>query len=78
MAAVLGFDPLNEQWATSDSGSDAAMHALGVLVEHQLEERTRARAEKDWATADAVRDRLKEAGIEVTDTADGPAWSVAD
>lgn len=54
------------------------MHALGVLVEHQLEERTRARAEKDWATADAVRDRLKEAGIEVTDTADGPAWSVAD
>ena len=78
MAAVLGFDPLNEQWATSDSSSDAAMHALGVLVEHQLEERTRARAEKDWATADAVRDRLKEAGIEVTDTADGPAWSVAD
>lgn len=30
------------------------------------------------AEADAIRDRLKEAGIEVTDTGDGPQWSLSD
>lgn len=78
MANVLGFDPLDEHWFEAGSSNDNAMHALGVLVEHQLEERTKARAEKDWATADAVRDRLAEAGIVVTDTADGPSWSVSE
>ena len=38
--------------------------------------RATARAEKDWATADEVRDRLAAAGIEVTDTAEGPQWQV--
>lgn len=78
MANVLGFDPLDEHWFEAGSSNDNAMHALGVLVEHQLEERAKARAEKDWATADAVRDRLMEAGIVVTDTADGPSWSVSE
>ena len=77
MAAVLGFDPLDEQWKDSGvtSGADAA---LDVLVQAELERRTTARAEKDWATADAVRDRLAAAGITITDTADGPTWSLAD
>lgn len=76
MAAVLGFDPLDEQWkdGTSTSNADAA---LDVLVQAELERRTQARAEKDWATADAVRDRLAAAGITITDTADGPTWSLA-
>ena len=77
MAAVLGFDPLDEQWKDSaeESGAEAA---LDVLVRAELERRTTARAEKDWATADAVRDRLAAAGITITDTADGPTWSLAD
>ena len=33
---------------------------------------------RDWAEADAIRDRLKEAGIEVTDTGDGPQWALLD
>ena len=78
MAAVLGVDPLSEKWAQAGGDDDRAMHALGVLVDHELETRTRARQEKDWATADGVRDRLTEAGIEVTDTADGAKWSLAD
>ena len=41
-----------------------------------MERRAEARAAKDWATADEVRDRLAEAGIEVTDTADGAKWSL--
>ncbi len=80
MAAVLGFDPLDEQWAGSNSASsDSGLEgALDALVQAELELRTQARAEKDFATADAVRDRLAAAGITVTDTADGPAWQLAD
>ena len=78
MAAVLGFDPLSEKWAASGGGDDRAMHALGVLIGHELETRKTAREEKDWVTADGVRDRLTEAGVSVTDTADGPKWSLSD
>lgn len=70
MAAVLGVDP--GAWPSSSSNSAA----LDVLVRAELERRATARAEKDWATADEVRDRLAAAGIEVTDTAEGPQWQV--
>ncbi|MCF8713101.1 cysteine--tRNA ligase, partial [Corynebacterium sp. MC-09] len=56
------------------SGADAALDAL---VQAELERRTQARADKDFATADAVRDRLAAAGITITDTPDGPTWSLA-
>ena len=70
MAAVLGVDP--GAWPSSSSNSAA----LDVLVRAELERRATARAKKDWATADEVRDRLAAAGIEVTDTAEGPQWQV--
>ncbi|NLF90826.1 MAG: cysteine--tRNA ligase [Corynebacterium marinum] len=76
MTAVLGVDPQDEQWAEGASTSDGAMAALDVLVDAELERRTTARAERDWTTADAVRDRLVAAGIDVTDTSDGPQWSL--
>ena len=41
-----------------------------------LEQRAEARAAKDFATADAIRDRLKDAGIEIEDTPQGPQWSI--
>ena len=82
MAAVLGVDPFSETWLESTKavagGSDAAMGALDVLVKSELARRAEARATKDWATADEVRDRLAEAGIEVTDTADGAKWALKD
>lgn len=79
MAEALGVDPLSEQWRETGAGaSDAAIAALDVLIGEQLRLRTTAREEKDWAVADAVRDRLTEAGVEVTDTADGPQWSLRD
>ncbi|WP_185769450.1 cysteine--tRNA ligase [Corynebacterium anserum] len=82
MAAVLGVDPLSATWLESSlaslGGSDAAMGALDILVKAELERRAEARAEKNWAVADEVRDRLKAAGIEVTDTAEGAKWSLKD
>ncbi|GAA2063747.1 cysteine--tRNA ligase [Williamsia deligens] len=75
MTAILGVDPLDPRWA--GAGDDAqAMSALDVLIRAELDRRATARAEKDYATADAVRDRLAAAGVEVTDTPDGPRWEL--
>ncbi|WP_062379596.1 cysteine--tRNA ligase [Demequina pelophila] len=75
MLDVLGLDPA--QWVSAGGGAqDAAMHALDVLVRSSIEQRAAARAAKDWAAADAIRDRLKEAGIVVEDAADGARWSL--
>lgn len=75
MTGVLGVDPMT--WQDSlNTTADAHTHALDVLVQAELARRTQARADKDWAVADEIRDRLIEAGIEVTDTPDGPQWSL--
>ncbi len=77
MAGVLGLDPLSDQWrSTSDSGGSGA--ALASLVDSLLEERTEARARRDFAAADAVRNRLLAAGVIVEDTLDGPVWTLKD
>lgn len=77
MAGVLGFDPLAEQWQDKgDAQGEALLTALDMLVCSELERRSNARAAKDWAVADEVRDRLAAAGIVVTDTPDGPTWSL--
>ncbi|MCK7638436.1 cysteine--tRNA ligase [Corynebacterium pygosceleis] len=80
MMAVLGVDPQSDTWTASRNSSggtdDTAGAALDTLIRAELDRRTAARAAKDWATADEVRDRLAAAGIEITDTADGPQWSL--
>ncbi|WP_067698594.1 cysteine--tRNA ligase [Nocardia jejuensis] len=75
MLAILGVDPLDPRWA-APADSSSAMDALDVLINAELQRRQEARAAKDWAGADAVRDRLKAAGVEVTDTPNGPEWSL--
>jgi cysteinyl-tRNA synthetase len=76
MMAVLGLDPLSARWSETSSGETATQQALTDLVEGLLTERQKARAERDFARADAVRDRLVEAGIAVEDTPQGPMWTV--
>ncbi len=75
MMAILGCDPLDDRWGT-DQETSAALAAVDVLVRAELDRRAAARQQRNWAEADAIRDRLKTAGIEVTDTADGPQWSL--
>src|SRR5699024_3001425 len=58
--------------------TSASHRALEALVAAQIAARADARAAKDWATADAIRDQLAEAGIVVKDTPDGVTWSVSD
>ncbi|MBY6349345.1 cysteine--tRNA ligase [Rhodococcoides corynebacterioides] len=77
MAAVLGVDPLDPHWHGSGTDTSAEHAALGALVADDLDLRATAKAAKDWATADRIRDRLAGAGVQITDTPDGPEWSIA-
>jgi cysteinyl-tRNA synthetase len=78
MTGVLGLDPLDERWAAGDRTQDAAAGALGSLVGELLAQRQEARTRRDFAAADAVRDRLTAAGIAVEDGPDGPTWTLKD
>lgn len=49
---------------------------VAPLVEALLERRAAARESRDFATADAVRDRLAAAGVEVRDSSTGAEWSL--
>jgi cysteinyl-tRNA synthetase len=77
MLDVLGLNPADPAWAGSGSRADDRLKgAVDALVGGLLQERAQAREAKDWARADAIRDQIKQAGIEVEDTPDGPKWSI--
>jgi cysteinyl-tRNA synthetase len=76
MLDVLGVNPYADPWASTGS-DDAALHdAVDSLIGGLLQARADARASKDWATADRIRDQLAHAGIVVDDTAGGVRWSL--
>ena len=77
MTGVLGIDPLDGRWSAGAQDT-AALTALDALVQHQLTVRAKARADKDFAAADAVRDALAAAGIAVQDSPDGARWALAE
>jgi cysteinyl-tRNA synthetase len=68
LAGRLGFTPLD------DLPDPAAFRPLLDLL---LDLRERARAARDFAAADAIRDRLAQAGIRVEDRPGGPRWHLA-
>jgi cysteinyl-tRNA synthetase len=75
MAGVLGVDPTSREWA--NGAADDAGTALAALVEKLLADRTAARAAKDYAASDRIRDELAAAGITIDDTPAGARWSLA-
>jgi cysteinyl-tRNA synthetase len=78
MLDVLGLNPGDPAWGGASIDETKLTRAIDVLVAGLLEQRNQARADKDWATADAIRDRIKAAGIEVEDTPDGPRWTIGE
>ena len=58
------------------ANNEAREEAYGKVVDMVLELRSKARANKDWATCDQIRDALKAAGFEVKDTKDGCVWKL--
>ena len=74
MTAILGLDPRDPQWRTADTSVE--QEALDALVQTMIDQRARARADKDWASADRIRDAIAAAGITLEDGPAGTHWSV--
>jgi cysteinyl-tRNA synthetase len=74
MLTVLGLRADYPIWADRANG-DLSQIVSG-LVESLLEQRQQARARRDWASSDQIRDRLTALGVTVEDTPAGPRWSL--
>jgi cysteinyl-tRNA synthetase len=62
---------------TEQSGSGEREAAFGHAVDLLLQIRSQAKANKDWATSDKIRDELQALGFEVKDTKDGATWKLS-
>ena len=56
------------------NGNGDREEAFGRVVDMVLEQRQRAKAEKNWALSDKIRDDLAELGFEIKDTKEGQTW----
>ena len=56
---------------------EEADDGLSAYVEEKIAERAQAKKNKDFATADAIRDELAARGIVIKDTREGVTWSRA-
>ena len=74
MTGLLGIDPLDPAWGSAPTRADAS--ALDALVQSLIAQRADARAVKDWAAADRIRDAVAAAGITLEDTNDATHWSI--
>jgi len=70
---ILGCDPFDPIFANSSS---AKSEVLDGLISLALEQRNAARARKDFAASDAIRDSLTALGIIIEDTPTGSRWTV--
>jgi len=71
MVEVLGLDDVSG----ASGAAGAAASALDSLVSVMIDQRAQARADKDWAAADRIRDAIAAAGITLEDSPDGTHWS---
>ena len=66
---LFGLQKVDSQ---SDSNSLAYEGAIDLLLQLRME----AKANKDWATSDKIRDELAKLGFDVKDTKDGFSWEL--
>lgn len=70
------FEILGMRDDMTGGGEAAAMKPFEDAVDLLLTIRGEAKARKDWATSDAIRDGLSKIGFDVKDTKDGFEWSL--
>ena len=75
MLGVLGLDRDDPAWAREGT-TEVLEPVVDGLVQALLTQRAEARARKDWATADGIRDTLTELGLKIEDTPQGARWSL--
>ena len=61
---------------TDGNGQQVAGGAMEKVMQMVLDIRAKAKADKDWATSDKIRDDLNAAGVIVKDTPDGAVWEI--
>ncbi|MBV9094242.1 MAG: cysteine--tRNA ligase [Streptosporangiaceae bacterium] len=81
MLGVLGLDPLAPHWSgsagsTGGGTAERLRDVVGALVRLTLQQREAARARRDYASADAIRNGLEQIGVAVEDTPQGPRWEL--
>ena len=59
-----------------EGGGNGREEAFGKVVDMLLEQRAIAKANKDWATSDKIRNELTALGFEIKDTKDGATWKL--
>ena len=67
---ILG---LKSEFAGEQNRDSAVIEKLMEMI---LAERAQAKADKDWAKSDKIRDELTEAGVKIKDTKNGVEWSI--
>ncbi len=72
---LFAFDILGLRMETGNNNRERE-EAFGKVVDMVLSLRAKAKASKDWATSDEIRDKLANAGFEVKDTKDGVTWKL--
>jgi cysteinyl-tRNA synthetase len=76
MLDVLGVDPLSSTWADDSKNAKQLESALDYFVQQSIAVRNAAKENKNFETADAIRDSLRNAGIALEDTSDGVRWNL--
>nr|WP_237467050.1 cysteine--tRNA ligase [Leucobacter chromiireducens] len=71
MLEVLGLNPRDPHWAGAERTT-----ALDSLVTALIAQRSEARANRDFAKSDEIRDALQDAGVALEDTPTGTRWSL--
>ena len=72
--SIIGTDPFDSAYSSSSSADLTG--AVDGLISLLLEQRSAARARKDFAAADQIRDQIIAMGISIEDRADGVRWSI--
>jgi len=75
MTDVLGINPLDPRWA-GDATDSSAHEVLDALITARLADRDTARANRDFAAADSIRNELSALGITIEDTPKGARWAL--
>ncbi|MFL2963191.1 MAG: cysteine--tRNA ligase [Candidatus Thalassarchaeaceae archaeon] len=73
---VLGLLPDEDKLNSLAIGLDKKRKNLSSTVEKLLEQRQKAREEKDWKSADRIRDELNSINVVVEDSPEGPKWKI--
>jgi cysteinyl-tRNA synthetase len=76
MLDVLGLAADDPIWHTRGSDHAALDTVVDGLIGELLKQREDARARKDYAAADGIRDTLIKLGVEISDTPNGPKWRI--